>query len=293
MKTISKPQLRKKPPIHGWNYDDWVKSIEESDDEETNLNIDFPIRKFQSWCASQPKYPTPESLFLDWFKTKYPAMDTVALKALADDLVEDVMENRSISSENTTSDKSPDPTTPFTELLNGLNAVNENTAAFNVVAIDDAQSSMGLLQMFPAHDEDEYVWDHNTSQIELSAQNSPNIEPASDLLEKALQPRTLFVANNDYNDESITSEETDADDVFNDPSILEVSINGTKRFSRNSPFRRKAREENVPTIDAGDDDHGYTAEVEEEPEDTVGDDRPRRRNQRIDYSLFHRFGKKR
>ena len=294
VKTISKPQFKNTHPIHGWNYDDWVKSIEESDDEETNVNIDFPIHQFQSWCASQPKYPTPEPLFLSWFKTKYPAMDTVALKAIAEGLAGEVMENRSISSENTTSDNSVmlEPTTPFTELLNAL---DDNTAALNVVTIDDAQSSMGLLQMFPTHDEDGYVWDHNTSQIELATQNTPRkIEPGSDLLETALQPRTLFVANNDYNidDESLTSDESDADDVFDDPSILEVSINGTKRFSRSSESRGQAKKKHVPPIDADDDhDHGYTAEAEEEPEEMVGDDRPRRRGKRIDYALLHRFGR--
>ena len=131
--------------------------------------------------------------------------------------------------------------------------------------------------MFPTHDEEELLWDHSTSPPEFAPHNLPNVEPASDLLDVALQPRMLFVANNDYNidQESLTSEDS-TDDVFADPSILEVSINGTIKFSRSCAFRRKpANQKTVETehiIDvAGNLEHGYTPEVEEEPEENTDD----------------------
>ena len=264
VKKTSKIQSTLPAPLHGWNYDDWLKNVEDSDDESPEVYADV-------------------------------------------DSSEDALSEISVSN----------PTTPFTELLNTL---DNETPALNV-ARDNAQSSMGLLQMFPTHDEEELLWDHSTSPPEFAPHNLPNVEPASDLLDVALQPRMLFVANNDYNNdqESLTSEDS-TDDVFADPSILEVSINGTIKFSRSCAFRRKPANQNTVETEhiidvAGNLEHGYTAEVEEEPEENTDDvddieqgytaeveeepvptiddqARPKRRQKKIDYATFHRLGKK-
>ena len=180
-----------------------------------------------------------------------------------------------------------------------LNALESSPAKTNDPMQEAAQSSMGLLQMFPTHDEDDMVWDHFTPPLEFNASLNDVYVPPIDQ-EPALRRRILFHADDSNNDhESLTSEDT-GDDVFNDPSILEISLNGTRRFNRSHAVRRQRypiQDQDIGAIEADEDD-GYIAEVEEDQIDDNADvsdghrARPRRNLKTIDYALFHRCGQR-
>ena len=205
-------------------------------------------------------------------------------------------EHVSESTEEDPSDASLEstPKTPFTNMLNALES---SPAKTNDPLQDAAQSSMGLLQMFPTHDEDDLVWDNYTPPLEFNASwNDVSVPPIDH--EPALRRRILFVADDDCDndEESLTSEDT-GDDVFNDPSILEISLNGTRKFNRSRAVRRQ-RYQPFQDTDTGavedDEDDGYAAEAEDDPIDDNdgGSARPRRKLKTIDYALFHRCGQR-
>ena len=92
----------------------------------------------------------------------------------------------------------------------------------------------GRLQMFPPVDE-EMTWDNSTTPPALRKLTD---EEVHEELTSAVAESKLFDTEDDFVDiEELTSQ--DSDDVFFDESILEVSINGRKRFSRENPLRRK------------------------------------------------------
>ena len=108
----------------------------------------------------------------------------------------------------------------------------------------------------------------------------------------------------------------DSDDVFFDESILEVSINSKRTFSRQNPLRRQVRvkennpqpalEEDSPEsseMEAGDasdeweedsDKDDRTEETEETHDDIlhVMESRPRRNVPKMNYALLHSRGRK-
>ena len=272
-----------KPPIHGWIYDDWLKEIEDSEDE---AEVDITISKFQSWCILQPQYIPVNSIFLHWFKDKYPCIDINAFKFLAESLVDKV-----------TATSLPD-TTDHLSVTDILERLGNDPPALNNFG-ENLTTAVGLLQLFPPADEDDndYFWDNSTTPPDPG--NPANLlfndlmNEGRDLqeedlqLETALKPRKLFAAHDDYDvDEGdLTSE--DSVSVFDDPSILEVSIDGHRRFTRQGAVRDK--EVHLP-IEVEEAEHG-----DEVAADNVDDSaRPtlRRRREKIDYKLYHRSGDK-
>ena len=240
VKTDSVPTMVK-PPIHGWYYEDWIRDIEDSDDEiieEPNL----------------------------------------------------------------------DPITPFTLFLENL-----DVASFNLPIRSIAQLG-GRLQMFPVHEEEDNVlaWDHSTSPEELV----PTVEmDTTDInLNVALQPRSLY-PERDSEEFSLTSSDSQ-DDVFDDPGIMEVSINGARRFKRSRAIRMKGlkkqaedeagdkvanKEENMiadeesdkaeVTVDDEDlDDEARANPLEENHEEKEQTTPARRRTHRVDYAYLHKYG---
>ena len=72
--------VSKDPPKYAWDsFED------ETDDEEER--VPMVIKQFQAWCVMQPSFLPPESVFLHWFKDKYPTMDTFKLQSLAKSLI--------------------------------------------------------------------------------------------------------------------------------------------------------------------------------------------------------------
>ena len=189
----------------------------------------------------------------------------------------------------------PPPLTPFTRLLNNLETIQI------LPNMDSAQSSMGLLQMFPAEDEQELLWDHSTSPIGLHESSADNADTTvDDILTETLQPRTLFSAGDDCDEalEDLTTEDS-IDEVFDlDPSILEVSLNGTKRFKRCGALRRKPRVDLVELSDADTDEETLQHPAKEPEnvsstyEENIPLRRPFRQQKKIDYALYNRTGRK-
>ena len=249
--------IKTKPPTHGWNYDDWIRDI---DDEP---------------YYEEAKVP------------KDSCIDT------ANGLVND----DSAATEN--DELQSPPTTPFQKLLDSL--------APNSLCLPEDQSrtqlSMGLLQVFPPVDEDEeMVWDDTTTPPELVQTTEDQLARVDQQLDDATQPRKLFHADDTTDLEDLTSEDS-IDDVFDDDSILEVSIDGVRRFRRQNPLRRKLPVQTQATEDTTDtDDEDLTADgIEIDENDQVDTDvpidatpelRPRRNVQQIDYALYNSTGKK-
>ena len=160
---------------------------------------------------------------------------------------------------------------------------------------------MGKLGMFPPNEEPneergEMTWDISTTPHALI---KSNVE-IDDQLNSAL------VQNELYSDESLEIDDLtsqNSDDVFFDESILEVTIDGKRKFSRSNPLRkqlnpRKNDQLDVTSTDA-DDENEETGE-DNRPEETTDDDnsnprthqRPRRNVDKVDYAILHRKGRK-
>ena len=303
LKSIKEPT---KPPIHGWIYDDWLKVIEDSEDEP-EAEVDIIISKFQSWCSLQPQYIPVNSIFLHWFKDKYPCVDINAFKFLAENLVEKVTE----SATSAFVDHSLPDTTDHLSVTDILERLEDDPPELENPFDENPPTTMGLLQLFPPADEDDndYFWDNSTTPPDPG--NPANLifnnlmYEGRDLreedvqLEKALKPRKLFAARDDYDmdEEDLTSD--DSVSVFDDPSILEVSIDGHKRFTRQGAVRDKEvhlpieveEVEHVAELE-DDDPNDVNAETESVHDDFA---RPnlRRRREPIDYKVYHRSGDKR
>ena len=292
-KQASGLDLEMKPPTHGWNYDDWIRDI---DDE--------------------PYYEEAEGL-------EESAIDTT---------------NNLVNEESTETEnyELPSPLTePFQRLLDSLAPSSVCLPAGHA----RAQLSMGLLQVFPPAEEDlEMVWDDTTTPPELVRITEDQIAEADRQIDDVLKPLKLFdtddtedlddfTAENSINDvfeddsileasmdgvrksrrnavrtedtdilddlEDLTSEDS-IDDVFEDTSILEVSIDGVRRFRRQNALRRKFPA--LPAAQATEpDDEDSTAEVEGQIDDSIDatpEIRPRRHMQPMDYALYNRTGKK-
>ena len=81
-----------------------------------------------------------------------------------------------------------------------------------------------VLQMFPLHEEEHesLSWDHLTSPEELIPHSEQ--DHSDRVLDDALTPRQLFPDN--YESSLQNSIYSEVDDVFEDPSVLEVSLEG-------------------------------------------------------------------
>ena len=215
LKTKSKPAC-KDPPLHGWIYEDWVKDIEESDEEI--LEEDPPKQGIK---------------------------------------------------------------TPFSLLLDGL-----DFHSFTFPMQDRAQTG-GLLQMFPLHEEvgQSLSWDHLTSPEELIPHSERDHLDA--VLEVALTPRQLFP---DIDASPLqTSVESDDDDVFNDHSVLEVSIEGRTRTKSSTKFNL------LDTVEDHHDEIGREQNEEDEEDKDETGTKPKKRTRsttRVNYAYLHSYGRK-
>ena len=79
---IARTKLSEKilPPKYAWDSFD---TDDECDEEPKPL----VVTQFESWCSQQPRFLPPSSIFIHWFKDKYPAMNTKQLQSLAENLV--------------------------------------------------------------------------------------------------------------------------------------------------------------------------------------------------------------
>ena len=143
------------------------------------------------------------------------------------------------------------------------------------------------------------TWDNSTSPPALRELTNEDMD---DQLNSAL------VQNELYPDESVVIDDLtseNSDDVFFDESILEVTIDGKRKFSRSNPFRkqlnpRKNDELDETTTTDADDEHEETGE-DNRSEETTDDDnsklnkshqRSRRNVGKVNYAILHKKGRK-
>ena len=230
----------------------------------------------------------------------------------------------SISSENITTpvseseDSHTDVLTPFGQFLNSLDDLSlhhhNDGKEHSTVGYD----AVGMLGMFPPVEEHENMaWDDSTTPPALRNMKDEDIEEE---LNSVLTDTKLFNTDDDDDPADIdilTS--TDSDDVFFDDSILEVSIGGRRRFSRNNPVRKQlgARKRNMADGDesnsdtednyGGDEKEGskdeengpeddeennksYNAAETDDNYEPARSQRQKRRVSKMDYALFHSEG---
>ena len=140
------------------------------------------------------------------------------------------------------------------------------------------------------------TWDNSTTPPAL--RNISN-EEIDDQLNSALVHSQL------YSDESLVIDDLtseNSDDVFFDESILEVTIDGQRKFSRSSPFRKELNPRKYDKLSAtnttdADDEHEETGE-DNRSEETTEDNNSKPRTQRsrrnvgkINYAILHRKGR--
>ena len=295
---------------HGWNYEYWLKEIE---DDPYYEPVD-PVLLVRSLYAKQPRCNPPVNIFTKWFSEKYLDLNQDILRMRVENLARGVVDNLSDSSEDIPIDSETEaedsPTlafSPFGQFLNSLDDISSQSPR-------DANRnhlSAGLLQVFPPVDE-EMTWGESTTPPALRRRTDEEVDEE---LHSATEKTKLFDTDDDFADiDDITS--VDSDDVFFDESILEVSINSKRTFSRQNPLRRQVRvKENNPQtaleeespksseMEAGDgsdeweedsDKDDRTEETEETHDDIlhVMESRPRRNVPEVNYALFHSRGRK-
>ena len=182
--------------------------------------------------------------------------------------------------------------TPFTRFIASL----EDLPFQNPMNNNNTIEPFGRLQMFPPVEE-EMTWDNSTTPPALRRLTDEEI---NEELSSAVTKTKLFDTDDDFDDiNDLTSQ--DSDDVFFDESILEVSINGRKRFSRENPLRgelgvkRHHEQEDRNRGEETNDEDELEAENNEDKEDLVVEDEARahRQLERVDYALLHLTGKRR
>ena len=154
--------------------------------------------------------------------------------------------------------------------------------------------------MFPTADE-EMSWDNSTTPPALRKMTDEEVD---DELHSALADTKLFDTEDDLDDIDLTS--IDSDDVFFDGSILEVSINRKRRFSRRNILRqqltRKYNQHEDTSEDSSDskadDGEAENREADDESEEVREQhrsdnpsSRPRRNVKRVDYAILHSEGR--
>ena len=197
-----------------------------------------------------------------------------------------------ISSEDTpsrfeTTKEDSDPETPFGQLLRNLDDLPYQHRRASYVL---PPSSM--LGMFPPADE-EMTWDNSTTPPALRKITD---EEADEELNSAVASRELYSDDEEsIVIEDLTSENTD--DVFFDDSILEVSINGKRKFSRSNPKRRQLNPREINKEDAttsGDADDEQDGARDTRPKATTEEDkqhRPRQNIKKMNYAMLHKKGR--
>ena len=269
LNIASKPvQKLKKEEIkmHGWDYEDWIKRIDEDDD---------------LYCVVADKHGIPADI-------------DSSIKSEPRDL------NKSQELwSNTSTDPMAEleefsPQTPFGRLLRNLDDLPYHHQQLQV----DAPT--GLLDMFPTADEEqeEMTWDNSTTPPALRKVTN---EEADDDLNVALVNTDLFPNDDDLVDnDDLTSIDSSSDDVFFDDGTLQVK--GDRKFSRSNPLRRqlflrKDGQHGESTDNDGDDEYEEEGLNNRFEGETTNDEkgvhqRPKRNIPKVDYELFHKKGKK-
>ena len=264
-------RVKKKDPssLHGWLYEDWLKVIDDDPFAEVAaVSITTAANTAADDVLTEPNSEAPE-------------VETSISSPLAQD------EETSIFS-------------PLGQVLHSLDDISfQNPTPDNRIQ----HTPFSLLQMFPPAEE-EMAWDNSTTPPAILKISE---EDADDELNSALTKTKLFDTDDDFVDNSdLTSQ--DSDDVFFDESILEVSLNGRRKFSRGNParkqigYRKKVYHDNSnqDEVEQGDADDEFDEELDEQENDdhaqdlnaSVGNSRSRRQEERLDYALLHSTGRK-
>ena len=295
--------LSRKPPTHGWYYEDWIVQID--DDPYYKEQTIFLNDDIQSEDEHEEVFDIQiensahidEECLINEANLVVPELENVFANQLTVVANDPVLSDEDTFNKSESTAEESEPETPFGQLLRNLDDL-----AYQPARTSHGFSPMGMLGMFPPNEEPddeevEMTWDNSTTPPALRKITDEEID---DQLNSAL------VQNELYSDESLAIDDLtsqNSDDVFFDESILEVTIDGKRKFSRSNPLRkqlnpRKNDQLDVTSTDA-DDENEETGE-DNRPEETTDDDnsnprthqRPRRNVDKVDYAILHRKGRK-
>ena len=266
--TVEKSK-KKETMKHGWNYEDWIKEIDDDEDEPYVIS------------TNKTNFPTD-----------YLELDT-SIKDESRDLNKSQVVWSDLSTDPLADVEEFSPQTPFGRFLRNLDDLPYQHQQLQ------GHAPTRLLDMFPTADEEqqEMTWDNSTTPPALRQITN---EDADDDLNLALVDTNLYPNDDDLVDnEDLTSVNSSSDDVFFDEGNLKVK--DVKRFSRNNPLRRHAYPRTYDQYEESgenDGDDEYEGENDQLNEETQDDEekgvyeKPRRNIPKVNYELFHKEGKK-
>ena len=296
------PSNRK--PTHGWNYEEWIVQIDDDPYyEEQTINEANPVvfpsedeheevfdAQVENSAHIDEEYLTNETNLV------VPELEDVIANRLTVVTNDPVLSSEDTLNKSESTAQESEPGTPFGQLLRNLDDLS-----YQPIKTSHGFPPIGMLGMFPPNEEpdDEEIqmtWDNSTTPPALRKITDEEID---DQLNSAL------VENQLYSDESLVIDDLtseNSDDVFFDESILEVTIDGKRKFSRSNPLRKQLNPRNDDQLDAtttdADDEHEETGE-DNRSEETTDDDnsnprthqRSRRNVKKVNYAILHRKGR--
>ena len=280
------------PPKYAWDSFD-----SDSDDDDVDV-ISPPILQFHSWCKLQPRYIPPDSIFIHWFKDKYPEMDTLALQSLARKLVNfSNVSNPNVSSDEASTEVNDDQSGP--EVLEIVNISDESNAT-SFVSLPLGQGSPVVQNLRASSPSPPTARRSSTTDalLDLSHEAAPLI-PVAPLLQ-TLSPRrppVISCPTGTCDEESIANNLLPLDNnVFLEPSAdgideVPIAINSPEVNRENYPILFNFLE-TVPSPEV----NPVEQQIEEAvpvppPPDGEDQGRPQRRLRRVDYRSLHKYGR--
>ena len=98
-------KVNRYPPKYGW--DSHSDSCSSSDERETQMNGSPTIvEQFEEWCSNQEVFTPKSSIFLHWFRDKYPDIDILKLETAVKELAFNVTDKISVVSNTQRPNKS-------------------------------------------------------------------------------------------------------------------------------------------------------------------------------------------
>ena len=281
-------KMEKMTPIkYAWDSFD---TDDECDDYKTTPTM---VSQFESWCSQQSGFLPPLSIFIHWFKDKYPAMDTKRLQSLAEDLVKLVdvtkpevsSDSSCVLSENESAVEPEDSCDDLSSSLSSIPLGQGSTRVPNDDLIDTAPTARNSST-------DATMLDEITDQIHTPSM-PPQLPRIQERNQSVITCPTGTCNLNTIEEPSSIEENLDTfdDEVFSPPVTPE---NYPILFSfLNQTHSEAAPRDGVDVIEAN--QHDAVQPPPEPPDEQAIDqfhfhDQRPRRFPRVDYQALHEYG---